>query len=103
MTFWSGSRHRAGAERKTSSPGARPCARLEGCAPASWFETRAKTRAPRHEGLMLHARARRNFQIQFSNSQDAKSFETVIASQRVGAKRRPMTGSAKQSRFGAAK
>src|SRR5882672_3774994 len=36
-------------------------------------------------------------QIQFSNSQDTRSFETVIASQRVGAKRRPMTGSAKQS------
>jgi hypothetical protein len=33
--------------------------------------------------------------IQFSNSQDG--FQIVIASQRVGAKRRPMTGSAKQS------
>jgi hypothetical protein len=32
-----------------------------------------------------------------------KVFDIVIASRRVGAKRRPMTGSAKQSSFGAAK
>jgi len=33
------------------------------------------------------------------NKQQAIRVETVIASQRVGAKRRPMTGSAKQSRM----
>jgi hypothetical protein len=38
--------------------------------------------------------------IQFSNSQETRDFEVVIASQRVGAKRRPMTGSAKQSIVG---
>jgi hypothetical protein len=32
------------------------------------------------------------------NKQQANRVKTVIASQRVGAKRRPMTGSAKQSR-----
>jgi hypothetical protein len=33
------------------------------------------------------------------NKQQANRIKTVIASQRVGAKRRPMTGSAKQSRM----
>ena len=93
MTFWSGSPHRAVAKRKKNLiPRSAPCARLEGSAPASWFETRAKTRAPHHEGLTLRARAPCKFPIQFSNSRDAKGFETVIASQRVGVKRRPMTG-----------
>ncbi len=77
--FWSGSRHRAAAKRKKNLiPRSAPCARLEGCVPASWFETRAKIRAPDHEGLTLHARAQRKFPIQFSNSQEAKALRPSL-------------------------